>query len=234
MARKKQPPAPRNTDPSNYLYYDRDNNICWLIQPPLCEIHEENTGLTDGTMDYIRRSLNKWKDAGITTFIADDSPLGDFITGENLTEFTERALAVAIKPNCTKGEMWDFMYSPDRYLFDVNDDLCDDAEIMAVMSYSPSMGTQYTMDYNIVNKKYRGKGLGTAMLKSFIENPEFFTGREKIKAINATVREDNVASIKSLMKNGLTVVPGSHRQFGIANGKRYYIYQRILNESMSR
>lgn len=234
MARKKQPPAPRNTDPSNYLYYDRENNICWLIQPPLEEISEENTGLTDNSMDYIRRSLNKWKDASITTFISDDSPLGDFMTGENLTEFTDRSLAIAIKPNCEKGQMWDFIYSPERYLFDVNDDLCDDVEIMGAMSYSPSMGNQYSLDYNIVNKKFRGKGLGTAMLKSFIDNPEFFTGRDKIKSIHATVREDNVASIKSLLKNGLTVVPGSHRQFGISHGKRYYMYQRILDSSMGR
>lgn len=234
MAKKKQPPAPRNTDPWYYLHYDRKNNLCWLMQPAICDQSEENTGLTDGTMDYIRKSLNKWKDEGVTKFIADDTPLGDFITGENLSEFTEKALAVVIKPNCTKGELWNFIDRPDRYLFDANDNLVDNAEIMGVMCYSPTMGGSYSMDYNIVNKKHRGKGLGTAMLKSFIENPEFFTGREKIKGVHATVREDNEPSIKSLMKNGLRVVPGSHRLFGINHGKRYFMYQRILDNSMGK
>jgi len=232
MARKKQPP--RNTDPRYYIHYDRKNNLCWLLQPAICDQSEENTGLTEGTLDYLRTSLNKWKDAGVKTFIADDCPLGDFMLGENLTEFTEKSLAVVVKPNCEKGELWDFIDRPDRYLFDVNDDLCDDVEIMGAFCYSPAMGGSYSMDYNIVNKKHRGKGLGTAMLKSFIENPEFFTGRESIKGVHATIWEDNEVSIRSVTKNGLKVVPGSHRLFGINHGKRYYMYQRVLDNSMSR
>lgn len=219
-----------NTNPANYTFYDRKNNICWVMQPSQEELNDKNTGLTNESLNYIKEKLNKWQDGDIKKFIADDSKLGDFFVDETLMGgFGDRSLAIAVKPNCTKAQIHDFMFSPCRYLFDYKDNLCDDVEIMGAMVFSRTMTDNCNIDYNVVNKKYRGKGLGTAMVKSFTDNIEAFTDNNyNVNVVHSTIRDDNESSIKCMLKNGFRVVPGSHRLFGIKHGKQYHLYKKVL------
>lgn len=222
-----------NTDPSNYIFFDKKNNVCWIRQPSGEEVGDKNTGLTYESLNYIKGKLNKWKDEDITKFIADDCKLGDFFVDELLMKgFGDKNLAIAVKPNCTKSQIHDFMYSPSRYLFDYKDNLCDDVEIMGAMVFTRTITDNCNIDYNVVNKKYRGKGLGTAMVKSFTDNIEVFADNNyNVNVVHSTIRDDNTSSIKCMLKNGFRVVPGSHALFGIKHGKQYHLYKKVLTSN---
>lgn len=233
MATRKQK-QPILTDPSCYTYYDRKNEICWVLQPPICEQGKDNTGLTENSLDHLRYCLNQWKDEGIKTFIIDGQRLGDYMLGENLTEFTEKSIAFAVKLNLDKSEKHSFINNPSGYLFNSRDDLMDDVEVLGSISFSPCVNRgNYTIDYGIVNEKYRGKGLGSKMIKSFIENPDFFTYGRHFNTILTSVRSDNVRCQKMLKNLGFVLSPYQARGYGDPTvHKVYRTYKKVLNEEM--
>lgn len=218
------------TDPSCYTFYDRKNEVCWIMQPSISEQGHSNTGLSPKTLEYLRQSLNKWKDDGVETFIINDQPLGDYMLGENLTEFTEKSIAFAVRLDLDRSEKFAFRDNPCGYLFDVNDDLCDDVEVVGTMSYSPcSNKGNYTIDYSVVNEKFRGKGIGTAMLRSFIENPDFFTYNRHLNTVFASVRDDNARCKKTLKQLGFVCQP-NYGRLGQNSGKHYSTYKKVLED----
>lgn len=229
MATKK----PIITDPNCYTFYDRKNDICWVMQPPICEICSNNTGLSKGSLEHLRKSLNSWKDSGTKTYIVDDVPLGDYMLGENLTEFTEKSIAFAVKLNLDRSERFDFINNPCGYLFDSKDNLFDDVEILGTISFSPcSNKGNYTIDYSVVNEKCRGKGVGTQMLKSFMDNPDFFTYNRKFNTIYTSVRDDNTRCQAVLKKLGFALTPCYGRMGTPTSGKKYSNYKKVLNDEM--
>lgn len=205
---KNKPTLQNLTDPNCYTIYDRQNGLCWILQPPLCELSKSNTGLSQVTLDNLRENLNTWADKGTKTFIVDDQSLGDYMLGENLTEFTERSIAFAVKLDLDRREQFAFMDNPCGYLFNAKDNLCSDVEVMGVLSFSPcSNKGNYSIDYCVINEKYRGKGLGSRTIKSFIENPEFFTYNRKFNTLFTSVRTDNVRCQKMLKNLGFKLSP---------------------------
>ena len=231
MATRKQK-QPILTDPSCYTYYDRKNEICWVLQPPICEQGKDNTGLSEKSLEHIKNSLNSWSDSGVETYIVDDQPLGDYMLGENLTEFTEKSIAFAVKLNLDKSENYSFMNNPTGYLFDSKDNLFDDVEILSTISFSPCSNGGYSIDYSVVNEKYRGKGIGGRMIKSFIDNQDFFTYGRRVKTLYTSVREDNTRSLAMLKKLGFVVAPHYGRLSPSKNGKCYHTYKKSLVDEM--
>lgn len=221
------------TDPSCYTFYDRKNDICWVMQPSISEQGHNNTGLSQKSLEHLKCSLNEWKDDGTQKYIVDDLPLGDYMLGENLTEFTEKSIAFVVKLKLDKSERFSFINNPSGYLFDSKDNLFDDVEVLGTMSFSPcSNKGNYTIDYSVVNEKCRGKGVGTAMVKSFIENPDFFTYGRKLNTIYASVREDNKSCQAVLKSLGFALAPHYGRIGTPNSGKKYSTYKKVLYEEM--
>ncbi len=233
MATRKQK-QPILTDPSCYTYYDRKNEICWVLHPPISEQGKDNTGLTENSLDHLRYCLNQWKDDGTQTFIIDDQRLGDYMLGENLTEFSEKSIAFAVKLNLDKSEKHSFINNPAGYLFNSKDDLMDDVEVLGTITFSPCFNKGgYSIDYSVVNEKYRGKGLGGRMIKSFIQNPDFFIYGRRLDTIFTTVRSDNARCQKMLKNLGFVLSPCQGRVYGDpAMHKVYRSYKKVLNEEM--
>ncbi len=228
MPRKKKQSVPTWTEQSIYCFYDRKNNLCWLVHPPQEQLSEENTGLTDDTLSMLYNELESWDDPAIRKFLTEDGRLGHFMMESSLRNSPESGIAFVLKPNCKDHALWDFAERPGSYLFDYKDNLCDDVKVMAALGFTLSSRNHVKFDTIVTNKKFRKKGIGTAMYRSFIENQGFFTERDRLDSISANIREDNIPSVKAAIKNGLKVTAGSVAGIKGKLGTRYFEYHRDL------
>lgn len=228
--KKKQIP-PTNTSPNNYTFYDRKNEICWIVQPPISEQSKKNTGLTEDTLDYLRYNLNTWQDDGVQTYIVDDQKLGDYLLGDNLTEYNEKSIAFAVQLDVDDNKNYAFMEDPSIFLFNSHDNLYDDVKILGTITFSPCANDgDYSLDYLVVNNKYRNKGLGYRLVKSFSDNTDFFTNYKPFNTLFATVREDNEPCKGMLKKMDFVVSHCNSHNYPI--GKRYTVYKKEFCDEM--
>jgi RimJ/RimL family protein N-acetyltransferase len=66
----------------------------------------------------------------------------------------------------------------------------------------------------------QGKGIGTRMIKSIKENPDFFTYSKHKGEIYASVEHSNEVSIRAFLKNGFTAYRPAHpTTSGIVDGR---------------
>ena len=63
-----------------------------------------------------------------------------------------------------------------------------------------------TIEYLVVNPECHGRGIGTRMITSIKENPDYFVGKEHRGSYVAFVHGDNIASQKAFLKNKFQVV----------------------------
>ena len=62
------------------------------------------------------------------------------------------------------------------------------------------------IEYIVTNPKYMNMGIGTRMVSSIKQNPEFFTGNEHQGKFLAFVKHDNKSSKKIMLKNKFRVL----------------------------
>ena len=58
------------------------------------------------------------------------------------------------------------------------------------------------IEYILVNPKFQGRGIATRFYKKIQENMEFFGGNKDINLIQLSINNENIASRKSIIKNG--------------------------------
>ena len=56
----------------------------------------------------------------------------------------------------------------------------------------------------IVNPEYQNLGIGTRMIKSIIENQDFFSHKSKTSGISTDIHNENISSQKAFLKNNFT------------------------------
>ena len=80
-----------------------------------------------------------------------------------------------------------------------------------ILSYNGNIQIEYNLD-----EKYHNKGIMTKELGQYLD-----TIKNDYKAITAVVKEDNLASIRVLIKNGFIQIPFLTLLFGKAGYKIY-------------
>lgn len=84
---------------------------------------------------------------------------------------------------------------------------------------SPMDGDNRThIEYLVVNPRMQGKGIGTRMIKSIKNNPEYFASNHK-GILFASVEKSNEASKRAFLKNGFEICQPSDIQRSISSGR---------------
>ena len=169
---------------------DENNAINWLF------IDYELDYRTQENRDKIkplRQQLNTWDSDNIRRFIS-KMPIGDFMY-----------------------DMCD-IYN-DRYddtkcfhLLAFEDDILVGSAIIANNSNDIKLKlNNYTLPNNLkilyllINPDYQNRGIGTRMIKSIVDNQQFFSHTAKTQGITGDIHKDNIASQKAILKNHFNV-----------------------------
>jgi RimJ/RimL family protein N-acetyltransferase len=169
---------------------DKNNAIEWLL------IDYEKDYTAQENRDKIkplRQQLNSWSSDNIRRYI-------------------------------TKMPVGDFAYD----MCDIYNDRYDDTKCFHVLAFEDGIlvGTaiiannsndikiefnNYTLPNNlkilylVINPDYQNRGIGTRMIKSIIDNQQFFSQSAKTSGISGEIHKDNIASQKAILKNHFEV-----------------------------
>lgn len=96
------------------------------------------------------------------------------------------------------------------YCYENNGDSIKDMVGAVIITPPTHKGNNASIDYIVVNPNKQNNGIGTRMIKSITNNPEFFAGRSHIGSFEAVVRESDIAPQMIFVKNHYTMAPKIH------------------------
>lgn len=181
----------------NYLFKDKENLISWDIIPSFTQMGDNKKSYLKRLKKYTK-SLNKWNDDDINYFITNNA-LGTYIEDMLNEEFQDNTACFVVN--------------------NVNLPI-------AVVVLSPPYDKSVTLDYIIVNEKYRGQGLATRILQSVKDNICTMLNNHSIEEISALIRADNIASQKVFIKQGYSDLKPAHDKKSL-----YGVYTCKLKEN---
>ena len=193
-------------------FYDKDRDLTWI------HYSSEESVLYDEYENYIQE-INSWSyNQNVMKFISYNGDVGNV-----LREFQEKMnngeIYFALRNNELVGVIFlsnnDFIAREQelsqylRYQFYKNEpqeeysiknekylDFDDTFNILK------NKGKSLYVEYLIVNPKYHGKGIGTAIPVSIKNNLDFFADKDNITLLEASIDNENIASRKAFLKSG--------------------------------
>ena len=181
-------------------FFDYEYYIDWNIIPAYDNLSTGEKKKAQKQFETYRKYLNSWNDKDIIEFIDEDTQFGDHLESLLSQEYSETIACFAVdKSNKPIG----------------------------VIILESARNKNINLEFAVIDKKHRNKGLGTRMLKSLQENIQEFVGGRKINGINTLIRSDNSRSIKAFTNSNFVYKPGDA---SYANYKLFYCNLRELNE----
>ena len=159
-------------------FIDKAYGLKWKIINSLDKDAPNNKTIVEKVEEYSNH-LNTWGDEAVSKFIVDDEPLGNFIKSLIYDEYSEYKTCFVLKKINNKE-------TP-----------------IGVAVLSVDTRKKCKIEDVVIDKNYRGKGLGTRMLSSIRDNVNEFVGYyPEIQEIYGLVRNDNHASQQALFNSG--------------------------------
>lgn len=155
-------------------FYDKNVDLHWLENETAQDILD--------TVD-IKKMVNTWSSPAINKYVADGIELDDFMN----------AFIVY-----TIGDKKDTKLS--CYCYYAMDDKDRPIGIVDISTNDNRPNEAY-IEYLAVNPNMTGRGIGTRMIKSIIDNGEWFSHNFHVKKWDVSIHKENTASKKAFLKN---------------------------------
>ena len=179
-------------------FYDKDTDIYWL---------EMEKGDNKGDFESLNNIINDWHSPEIRRYVVQDTPVADF-----MTYYID--YVVGRKNNIVGC----FCY----YALD------EDSKPLGIVEVSTNLEypERAYLEYLVVNPKMTGRGIGTRMIKSIVNNTNWFVKNDLVDHWEVSIDRTNKPSQKAFLKNKFFVcqrAKGQSSDYGFKLDRYYRV-----------
>jgi GNAT superfamily N-acetyltransferase len=196
---------------------DKKTGLLWCMPEIDCGVigKADYTNEDKNHTKDIFKEMNGWKSDNISTFITGDKEkLGTMFSAYNKELFDEYfayesgglvAVVMLKKPNVLEyDEYRQFKTYLSYKLEDAKKGKCSIKKFLDIDEFNDNYHTH--INYLVVSPKVQGRGIGTRVVKSIMNNPNFFREENENIVYSANIHYSNIASRKVFSKNNFSPV----------------------------
>ena len=221
-------------------YYDEVTDLEWVT-------FNRSTAPYDPQYQDFIEQINTWSaNENIRKFICQSYRTGtlidDFFQGLDNTDFffalrdNELVAATLLSqdtPLSREDQLVDYLYfkryedKPQEMVTIEGEEYLDFDDTVDLLNNKNKENTY--IEYILVNPKYHGKGIGTAITNCIKRNLDFFSQGKDVGVLQASIDNENIASRKAILKNGFKKMKPHNKKYPFST--YYYCVQKQRGDS---